>query len=378
MKQQTPVQQRTHAFRGDLPGGPLVITRRSMLALVGAGAAAAMLSPGCSRSNASRVVLYSSADDPLVLEITRAFTAKTGIRVDCVGDTEATKTTGLVARLEAEKSAPRADVWWSSEVLGSVKLDHAGVLEPYHSPEVADATGAVAWPIGMYARNFAWTALAARSRVIAYSTRKLPKPPESLTIRRLLMAPGGLRVGMARPQFGTTRSHIAALVARYGIDKITNLLKVGRDNGLRLYDGNAAVVRAIAQGEIDAGLTDSDDAFAAAREGWPVGYVHEPAEPDADGGTLRGIGPLLLPNSVALVRGGPNPTGGKKLIDFLLSAEGERLIARSESRNAPIRPSLAKEFPDLAPPAPWIVDWEEVERAVPDAMRACETALGGL
>ncbi len=319
-------------------------------------------------------MLYSSADDPLVREVVAAFTKKTGLRVDAVGDTEATKTTGLVARLEAEKSSPRADVWWSSEVLGSVKLAAAGVLEPYHSPEVADATGAVAWPVGMYARDFAWTGLACRARVIAFSTKRLPKPPADLNAPGLLAGMFGVRVGMAHPEFGTTRSYFAALVDVFGAAKVEELLRSARKAGLRLYDGNASVVRAIAQGEIDAGLTDSDDVFAAQREGWAVGMHYERPDPGS-AASVRAMGPLLLPNSVALVRRAPNLAGARRLIDFLLSAEGESIIARSESRNAPVRPALASTFPDLAYPAPWIVDWERVERATAEAMAVCARAL---
>lgn len=352
------------------------LSRRDALGVMAASVAATRLG-GCSPRAAERVVLYSSADDPLVREVAAAFSARAGVRVDCVGDTEATKTTGLVARLEAEKVAPRADVWWSSEVLGSVRLAASGVLEPYHSPEVADATGAVAWPVGMYARDFAWTGLACRARVIAYSTRRFPTPPPFVSAARLLAEPGGVRVGIARPQFGTTRSHMAALIDAMGPEELGRTLRSARAAGLRLYDGNASVVRAIAQGEIEAGLTDSDDAFAAAREKWPVGFVYEGAEPESSG-PGRGRGPLLLPNSVALVRGGPNPAGGKRLIDFLLSADGERLIARSESRNVPVRPALAREFPDLAPPSPWIVDWQRIERATGEAMTVCERELAGM
>lgn len=355
--------------------GPL--GRRKVVAMLSAGAAALAMR-GCSPRSAQRVVLYSSADDPLVREVVAAFTAAKGIEVACVGDTEATKTTGLVIRLGAEKSSPRADVWWSSEVLGSVKLASEGVLEPYRSPEILNPAGSVAWPQGTFAPDFAWTGFASRARVVAYNTKKVPTPPEGWTFRHLMMAPAGLRVGMARPQFGTTRSHIAALVAQFGSTPVANMLKAGRENGLRLYDSNSGIVRAIAQGEIDAGLTDSDDALAARRERWPVGFVYEVAEPDPLVGTLRGIGPLVLPNSVALIKGCPNPSGGKQLVDFLLSAACERLIARSESANAPIRPALASEFPDLTPPSPWIVDWTKVAQAVPEAMLICDQTLAGM
>lgn len=351
-------------------------TRREFLAIA-AGAAALAAAGGCTGVDRKRVVMYSSADDPLVREVAAAFEKSTGLSVAAVGDTEATKTTGLVARLIAEKSSPRADVWWSSEALGSVKLAGEGVLEPYRSPQVLGPGGQSLWPEGMHAADFSWTGFACRARVIAYSTKKFPSPPESLTLERLLLSPAGLRVGLARPQFGTTRSHVAALLASHGPERVAGLLRSGRAGGLRLYDSNSSVVRAIAQGEIDVAPTDSDDAYVARREGWPVGFVFEPRENGKDPASMPCSGPLLLPNTVALVRGGPNPAGGKRLVDFLLSAEGERLLARSESGNTPVRSELASEFPDLEVPTPWIVDWQRVGAAVPEAMRIVEETLGG-
>jgi iron(III) transport system substrate-binding protein len=58
--------------------------------------------------NAQRVVVYVSADDVVARPILDAFEKDTGIKVEMRGDTEATKTTGLVQRLRAEKERPRA------------------------------------------------------------------------------------------------------------------------------------------------------------------------------------------------------------------------------------------------------------------------------
>ena len=46
-------------------------------------------------------------------------------------DTEATKSLGFVETLLEEKDDPRADVFWNNELLGTVQLREAGVLEPY-------------------------------------------------------------------------------------------------------------------------------------------------------------------------------------------------------------------------------------------------------
>ena len=75
---------------------------------------------------------------------------------------------------------------------------------------------------------------------------------------------------MARPQFGTTRSQMAYLLSSCGEELFRKWLNQLHEGHIRLYDGNSAVVRAVAMGEIDAGLTDSDDVAAGRREKWPV------------------------------------------------------------------------------------------------------------
>ena len=54
-----------------------------------------------------------------------------------------------------------------------------------------------------------------------------------------------------------------------------------------------------------------------------------------------GIGTLLIPNTVSLIRGAhPHPEEAKKLIDYLLSREVEGKLAWSESGNMPVRSGI--------------------------------------
>jgi iron(III) transport system substrate-binding protein len=80
------------------------------------------------------VVVYTSLDKVFSQPILEEFERKTGIKVKAVYDSEATKTTGLVNRLVAEKANPRADVFWNSETGRSIVLKQKGVLASYKSP----------------------------------------------------------------------------------------------------------------------------------------------------------------------------------------------------------------------------------------------------
>lgn len=299
----------------------------------------------------ARVVLYTSCDAPLLAPIIGAFEEETGIRVSVVSDTEATKTTGLVARILAERAAPRADVWWSNEALGTARLASEGLLDPFAVKGETDFPRG--WPEHLRAQDRTWYGFALRARVIAYNSNRVPKSQAPARLRDLATAAWANRVGIARPQFGTTRTHIAALVAMHGEQPVRDWLGLLKAQGLRVYDSNSAVVRAIANGEIDAGLTDTDDCFAALRENWPVRFSFE--TPDRPGARFNGLpsaGPVVIPNTVGKIRACPHPNQAQKLAEFLLSSRTERLLAQSDSRNLPVRESLAAEFPDQVIPDP--------------------------
>ncbi len=81
-----------------------------------------------------------------------------------------------------------------------------------------------------------------------------------------------------------------------------------------------------------------------------------------DGGTL------LVPNSVGMVSGAPHVAAARKLIDFLASAETERMLARSESRNFPVRESLRRELNIQLPPET-AVPFEKIAESLEPAIR---------
>lgn len=322
---------------------------------------------GAGAKGAGEVVLYYSADDVVARPVIEAFERRTGVRVLGVGDTEATKNTGLVERLRVEKARPRADVFWSGEVFLTIRLAGEGVLAPHTSEAVAG------WPGDLRDAQRRWHAFAERARVVVYNTNRVTAQDAPTEMVDLLRPRWKDRVGMCRPGTGTARGHMAALVALWGEGPTRSWLAGMKDNGVRLYDGNAPVVQAVANGEIDVGLADTDDVWAGKRNEWPVALVY--VRHDLPG-TLR-AGPLLIPNAVSRVRAGPNPENAAKLIDFLLSADVERMLAESDARNFPVRPEVARSV-GLTPPAdPAPVSLWRVADSMDTAMKLCDETFGG-
>lgn len=316
------------------------------------------------------VVLYTSVDDTFAKLVADAFTEETGIKVHILGDTEATKTTGLVTRIQAEMKKPTADVWWSSEPMGTILLDESGALEQGAMKGTVDED----WPETLRAQNWSWVGMAMRARVIVYATDRISEPPT--TLAQLTHPEYKGLVGIARPQFGTTRIHMAMCADQWGIGPLKLWLEAMEANNVRLYDGNARVVQAIAMGEIDVGLTDTDDVYAGQANGWKVDLKYEAHTSEFN---WPSVGPTLIPNTVAIIRNAPNPDLAKQLAEYLVSPRVEELLYQSTTHNTPVNPDLRArlmESPDHnVLDISSLPDYLGATNKVREAMDACEQVL---
>ncbi|MGB0716505.1 MAG: extracellular solute-binding protein, partial [Phycisphaerae bacterium] len=306
------------------------------------------------------VTLYCSIDEPFGRMVLDKFMKKTGIPVRVEFDTEAGKTTGLFRKimLEKQSGSPRADVFWSSELFNTILLARRGALQPYESPSASDI------PQRYKDEDHHWTAHALRARVLAYNP-KIAQPEGSFSWETLGGESMARYTAMANPLFGTTRGHVAAMFALWGEDRARKFLTGFRKGDGFIADGNSAAVRKILAGDRPFAMTDTDDVWVAKESGAEIEMIY----PDmGDGGTL------LIPCSVAMIAGRPENENAKKLVDYLLSPEVERLLGQSSSRNIPVRQSERNRLDMKLPPETKvsfekIVDMLEVsERSVRDIL----------
>jgi iron(III) transport system substrate-binding protein len=299
-------------------------------AIVGCCAALAAIL-GCERaaSSASQptahgvVVVYAALDREFSEPILHEFTERTGIRVECVYDAESTKTVGLTNRIRGEAARPRCDVFWNNEILNTLRLKSEGFLDPCDPANAAD------YPEQFRDPDRCWFGFAARARVLIVNTNELKDEPRPVSVLELADPRWKGRIGIAKPLFGTTASHVACLRLALGADRFEAWLRAIKANGIAVLGGNKGCAEAVGGGTLLAALTDTDDAIAEVDSGRPVMFVF------ADSGPGQ-FGTLLLPNTVARIKGGPNPAGAVKLIDFLLSPEVEARLAKGPSAQIPL------------------------------------------
>ena len=286
-------------------------------------AALLLLNPACKRT-AREVVVYTSVDQVFSEPLFKEFERKSGIAVRAVFDTEETKSTGVLNRLIAEAQHPQADVFWSNDPVRPFLLIKRSLAEPYVSPSASDI------PAAFRAVDGTWTDFAARVRVLLVNKKRVSPGEMPLSIRDLANPRWKGQTAIANPLFGTTTMHIAALSATWGEEQARAFLTALKANSARIVSSNGEVKRLVATSEIAFGLADTDDGFEALKEGAPVEVVY----PDQDG-----MGALVMPTSAVLVKGGPHPETGRKLVDYLLTPDVERRMADSAA-HMPLRPEV--------------------------------------
>lgn len=279
------------------------------------------------------VVVYTSVDQVFSEPILKAFEAKTGVRVRALYDVEAAKTVGLVNRLIAEKSRPAADVFWNSEISRTIVLKQKGVLASYASPNRKGLNPA------FYDPNAYWTGFAARGRVILYNTRMVSSDTAPASIFDLTEEKWRGRVAMANPLFGTTSMHMAALWAQLGEKTAEAWLSGMLANNTKIVNGNSVARDLVVSGQVPVCITDTDDSAVAIEKNAPVAVIF----PDQ-----KGIGALLIPSSVAMIRGCPHPDAARMFIDFLLSKDVEGMLAQGEAAHMPLHEGVLP--PAIYPP----------------------------
>jgi iron(III) transport system substrate-binding protein len=276
------------------------------------------------------VVVYTSVDPEYAKALAERFSKETGVSVELRTDSESSKTTGLVSRLRTLENRPDGDVFWNSELSWTLLLANEGLFDPYLSPQGA------AIPAEFKDAGGLWTGFGCRARVLIYNTRRVKAEEAPKFLEDLADPKWRGRFCIARPLFGTTRSHLVSLVLAEGEERGLALLRRLAENASAgrtrkwITEGNASVRDRVAEGTFDMGLTDTDDVFSALRRNLPVGMVYLEQ-------TRSWPGVFLIPNTVSVIKRGPHPEAARKFVDFLLRPETEAWLAQQGARQIPVR-----------------------------------------
>lgn len=301
----------------------LIVKRLFTTALCVVVTCTGLATTGCWLQEGPEVVVYAALDREFSEPILKQFEQESGIRVLANYDVESTKSVGLTSRLMAERRRPRCDLFWNNEILNTLRLERQGILDAYTSPQAEHYPQQFVSPRGH------WHGFAARVRVLIVNTEKTPPEDWPDSIHDLCDPRWRGRVGIAKPLAGTTATHAACLFSAWGDEKAERFFTDLKQNA-KVLSGNKQVAQAVARGELAFGLIDTDDAMVEKTvNGMPVEIVFPDQGDDQ-------IGALFVPNTLAVIKGGPNPQAARRLVDFLLAPQVEEQLARGASAQFPL------------------------------------------
>ncbi len=308
---------------------------------------------GCVPRSEKDVVLYTSADREFAAPILDAFErANDPTTIVRQYDVESTKTVGLVTRILEEKKQPRCDVFWNNEIMHTIRLQQAGVLRSRRWPIPSQ------WPSEMKASDGTWVAMAGRARILLINVEKLsdrnqwpnsveelsdPKWKANAGWRCLCLVPL-LRIAWYWPSEWGRRNR------KLGFAKCNPMRWSYREQA----SGPSRIV-----GQLEWGLTDTDDALVEKENGMKVDWVF----PDQ---LSHQMGTLMIPNTVAVIDRGPHPIAAGKLADYLVSKTTEERLTTGNASQFSVWPGASKESAQRMQgekSVRWMqVDFEEVAR----------------
>ncbi len=265
---------------------------------------AAMLSISSAAMAAEKLTVYTSMKDSLIGALKDEFLKQNpGIEFDAY----VAGAGKLMAKIAAERQSGKmiADILWHSEVPDFYQLKKEGVLEPYKSPNMQYVESPVIDPDGYFtpARN--------GTLGLVYNTRFIKTAP---TAWKDILGPDYKDAfGVADPALsGTAYGSVAALVNLYGWDYFKDVQK----NGGVVSQGSGQVVDDTAMGDLVACIGVDYISMAKIGKGATLAMAY-PKET------------IVLPSPVGIIKGTPNLSAAQKFVDFLLSKEGQQIIANN-------------------------------------------------
>ncbi|MCX7787494.1 MAG: ABC transporter substrate-binding protein [Spirochaetes bacterium] len=260
-----------------------------------------------------KLMVYTSMKEVLIGELRDAFVKK---HPNVSFDYYSAGAGKIMAKIAAERQSKQlvCDVIWTSEIPDFIAMKKEGILEPYISPEAKNVVSPVSDPEGYF------TAARLGTLGITYNTNKVKNPPK--TWQDLLKPEWKGGFAIANPALsGTAMVSIGLIVNTFGWEFIEKL----KANGARMGQGSGQVVDDTASGDLLGCIGVDYITIDKIKKGAPLGIVFPPEM-------------LVIPSPVAIFKGTPNLSAAKKFVDFLLSKEGQTIIANSYT--LPSRPDV--------------------------------------
>jgi iron(III) transport system substrate-binding protein len=260
------------------------------------------------------LTIYSGRSEELVGPLIERFKTETGldVQVNYAG------TTDLAATILEEGDASPADVFFAQDAgaLGAVAAEGRLVGLP------ETALAAVDERFRADAGN--WVGVSGRARVVIYDTRELTEADLPTTIDAFTDPAWKGRIGWA-PTNASLQTFVTAYRLMKGEDAAKSFVEGIVANEPKVYDGNDAVLAAVAAGEVEVGFVNH---YYLMRQLKEQGESFPVRNHFLDGGDP---GALVNVAGAGILTTSKNPAAAQAFVDFLLSEASQTYFANETS-----------------------------------------------
>ncbi|MFL6132398.1 MAG: iron ABC transporter substrate-binding protein [Nocardioidaceae bacterium] len=289
-------------------------------------------------SDSSGLVVYNAQHEELIGPVAAEFTKKTGIQVELRNGSDLEMANQLVE----EGDGSPADVFLTENSPAMSLVDSKGLFTKLKPATLKPI------PNRYSPDNGHWVGFAGRSTVLVYNTAKLPVSQLPKSIMDLAKPAWKGRISFS-PTGADFQAIVSAVLELKGEAATQQWLAGLKRNGT-VYDGNNVVLQAVNSGESDAGVIyhyywyrDEDE--SGENSDHSQLYFFGDKDPGA----------FLSVSGAGVLASSKEKTDAEKFVSYLVSTEGQQVMARSKALEYPLNPAVplgraVKPLNELDPP----------------------------
>jgi iron(III) transport system substrate-binding protein len=289
--------------------------RRSLFLLL---ASLALLAAGCGGSGegsgqaasgggGQTVVIYSGRSEELIKPLLEQFTRATGIKAE----TRYGGSAELAAQLLEEGQATKADVFLSQDAGALGALAKQGRLTQLPPGLVAKV------PERYRSDEGNWVGVSGRARVIVYNPEKVPEAQVPDSVFALTDPKWKGRVAVP-PTNASFQAFVTAMRLTAGEERTRQWLKDLKANGLKTYESNSLVLKAVDDGEVDLGLINHYYLYEEQAETGKPLTARNAFLGNGDPGALVNVA------GVGILEGADHGDAARRFVEYLLGPDAQR------------------------------------------------------
>jgi iron(III) transport system substrate-binding protein len=311
-----------------------VVTCVSLLAACSSGSSTSAGTTGSTGAGVT-ITLYSGQHEETTDALVKAFEKQTGVNVKVRNDDEDV----LTQQIAQEGSRSPADVFYTENSPPLMTLEAKGLLSPIDPATLAEVPARFNSPTGH------WVGVSARVSTLVYNTTALQASDLPSSVLGLADPKWEGKLGLA-PSETDFQPIVTSLIHSEGKAATLAWLKAVKKNAAsHTYPDNETLVSAVNKGQVQLGLINHYYWYRLRKEEG-ASSMHSalanfsPADP----------GYVLDVSGAGVMTSSRHQAEAQQFVAFLVSAQGQAILAGSDSYEYPVRTGAAAspELPPLA------------------------------